>query len=221
METASQEEKKEVMETETTKTETSAPADVLKDYVVVNMEDVPASDSAEVTQSVPVAEAPSSETPAPSVEPSEPTTDGQPAAPKQPSTTEAPQHSTVPPTEVANGSTHLTNSTEMNSISNGGVSDSATDSSVDPLFSRKFVSNPNLAPDCDQSQKFTLVSYNILADCHIRKDSYPWQEEGKSRMEFRHKRLLQELQYLDADIVCLQEVEPDYYNNILAPTLKT
>lgn len=37
--------------------------------------------------------------------------------------------------------------------------------------------------------------------------------------DFRSATLLKELEYLDGDIVCLQEVSPSFYKNILAPAM--
>jgi hypothetical protein len=40
-----------------------------------------------------------------------------------------------------------------------------------PLFNRKIISNPSLSTvGCDPSKQFTVVSYNILAQCHLERN---------------------------------------------------
>ena len=90
-----------------------------------------------------------------------------------------------------------------------------------PLFQRQFVANSNIDSTlaADVARKFSVVSYNILADCHAPLSKYPWITPDHLSQEYRNKKLLQELQYLDADILCLQEVGSQYYENTLKPTM--
>jgi len=73
-------------------------------------------------------------------------------------------------------------------------------------------------------RSFTLVSYNILADVHAFKDcaNAPWMTPGLDewKMAHRHERFMSELAYLDADVICLQEVGTDYFHTTLLPALR-
>ncbi|XP_023219965.1 protein angel homolog 1-like isoform X1 [Centruroides sculpturatus] len=70
--------------------------------------------------------------------------------------------------------------------------------------------------------EFTLMSYNILAQkllednsllyCHCEPNILDW--------EYRSKNLLQEIQELQCDIICLQEVQDDHYYNLFKPFLE-
>ena len=92
----------------------------------------------------------------------------------------------------------------------------------DILFSRKF--QEVAATDAISGQSFSLVSYNILADYHAQRDYVPpggsWVSTEHLSIEYRHKRLMQELVWLDSDIICLQEVGTEYFSGTLQPALK-
>jgi mRNA deadenylase 3'-5' endonuclease subunit Ccr4 len=97
----------------------------------------------------------------------------------------------------------------------------------DPILSRTFVVNPAVSESVavGTSQSFSLVSYNVLADCHAQKDyagdRAPWITDEQLVMASRHKRILEELIYLDADVICLQEVAGDYLSDLLQPALES
>lgn len=52
-----------------------------------------------------------------------------------------------------------------------------------------------------------IVSYNILAPSYARRDRYPYTDANLLPWEARRDRLIERILELDADIVCLQEVE--------------
>ena len=90
------------------------------------------------------------------------------------------------------------------------------------IFHRTFLPNPSIPLNStDVSHRFSIVSYNILADCHMRKipNTYDYTEPQFLDQEYRHKLLIEELKYLDSDIVCMQEVGPDYFKNLLEPAM--
>ena len=94
-----------------------------------------------------------------------------------------------------------------------------------PLLHREYVANPAiLAGPADTARCFTLGSYNILADYHAQKDyghgRAPWLTAEQVALSSRHRRLIEELVYLDEDIICLQEVGGDYMHDTLQPTLE-
>jgi len=87
---------------------------------------------------------------------------------------------------------------------------------TDPLFSRKLLLNCD-SKDIDENHQFSVVSYNILADCHALRNptkSYPWLNEEQCKILYRHKRLFAEILHYDADILCLQEVSTDYFDKL-------
>ena len=86
----------------------------------------------------------------------------------------------------------------------------------DYMFTRQFICNPHGCKVDDQSKKFTFVSYNILADCHAQRSPYGWTTKEYLAQTFRHDLLLKELNNLDSDIVCFQEVGTAYYDILLS-----
>lgn len=58
---------------------------------------------------------------------------------------------------------------------------------------------------------FAVASYNVLADSYIRPDRYRNTPEAVLDSEWRHPALLRHVVELAADVVCLQEVEPDLF----------
>ncbi|KAL9959572.1 hypothetical protein ACROYT_G032903 [Oculina patagonica] len=77
--------------------------------------------------------------------------------------------------------------------------------------------------------EFSVVTYNILADyciqqTQMKRDCYSYcpnayllRAQGKS--SHRHKLFMAELQWLDSDIICLQEVDTPYFSEILKEEL--
>lgn len=99
---------------------------------------------------------------------------------------------------------------------NGACTDG---SPLEPLFRRSTKHAAVSEADQKESQ-FSIVSYNILADLHIpeHKDDvlYPFcLSEFKYKISgaasYRHKLLIKELQWLNGDILCLQEVDTWYF----------
>jgi mRNA deadenylase 3'-5' endonuclease subunit Ccr4 len=74
--------------------------------------------------------------------------------------------------------------------------------------------------DVTAGHVFSLMSYNILADCHTSSSTYPYRDSAHLDIQFRHKHLLKELRYLDCDVICLQEVGPGYFKDTLEPELQ-
>lgn len=70
----------------------------------------------------------------------------------------------------------------------------------------------------------SVVTYNILADFYLQPALANGRHQNCPKLHVapninktcpRHKLLLRELQWLNGDIVCLQEVDPPYFENIL------
>ncbi|XP_062599170.1 uncharacterized protein LOC134260634, partial [Saccostrea cucullata] len=91
----------------------------------------------------------------------------------------------------------------------------------DWVFNRRFIKNPAFQDDItDPAKQFSVVSYNILAQCHLERGDYSFTEPQFLAADHRYQKVLQELRYLDGDIVCLQEVEPGFYNDKLMAAMK-
>lgn len=70
---------------------------------------------------------------------------------------------------------------------------------------------------------FTLMSYNILADQLAQNHANLYQNSMDSEVmkwETRHARLIDEIQTLDCDILCLQEVQASHFEKYYKNTLQ-
>ncbi|KAI9106637.1 hypothetical protein K1719_022165 [Acacia pycnantha] len=92
------------------------------------------------------------------------------------------------------------------------------------VLPRSMVSTPNLCESsslCSTSLNdfiFSILSYNILSDIYIYLKSHKcplW----ALVWEYRRRNLLREIIKYDADIICLQEVQSDHFENFLKPEL--
>jgi mRNA deadenylase 3'-5' endonuclease subunit Ccr4 len=61
------------------------------------------------------------------------------------------------------------------------------------------------------AQSFRIASYNVLADSYVRPDWYPNVEPEVLRCARRRFALVERVARLDANIICLHEVEADAY----------
>lgn len=66
---------------------------------------------------------------------------------------------------------------------------------------------------------FTVLSYNILADAYATSDSYSYCPSWALSWPYRRQNLLREIVGYRADIVCLQEVQYDHFDEFFAPEL--
>jgi len=66
---------------------------------------------------------------------------------------------------------------------------------------------------------FTLLTYNLLAEIYATSDAYPYCSSWALPWNFRRRGILRELVNYRADILCLQEVQADHFENFLLPEL--
>ncbi|CAI0406493.1 unnamed protein product [Linum tenue] len=66
---------------------------------------------------------------------------------------------------------------------------------------------------------FTVLSYNILADAYATSESYAYCPSWALSWAYRRQNLLREIVGYRADIVCLQEVQNDHFEEFFAPEL--
>ncbi|XP_071112326.1 microtubule-associated protein futsch-like [Haliotis cracherodii] len=221
----------------------SADEDLTSGYVIISMDDVPPTDSAMVKEALPnhtnqtEVKVPDSRSEEESME-----VDGVPAVPEQ-SKVPAPAAPAAPAvtSDIANGTSQQSSKSDCHpSADSTPVTSQPIDNAkeltksepvipkplrtFDPspdIFHRTCVRNPNIdLSSITSSNKFSVASYNILAECHRLKGDYSYTDDKYLEQEFRHQLLLRELEYLDADILCLQEVNPKYYATLLQPALQ-
>ncbi len=58
---------------------------------------------------------------------------------------------------------------------------------------------------------FTVATYNVLATAYIKPEWYPGVPDHLLRPDTRVPALVRYVEALDADVLCLQEVEPDVF----------
>ncbi|XP_030448950.1 carbon catabolite repressor protein 4 homolog 1-like [Syzygium oleosum] len=69
------------------------------------------------------------------------------------------------------------------------------------------------------SGTFTVLSYNILADVYASSEFYSYCPSWALSWQYRRQNLLREIVGYRADIVCLQEVQSDHFEEFFAPEL--
>eukprot|EP00897_Mesotaenium_endlicherianum_P005897 jgi/Mesen1/5335/ME000267S04483 len=67
---------------------------------------------------------------------------------------------------------------------------------------------------------FTLLSYNVLADLYASSEMYSYCPSWALSWAYRRQNLLRELLGYHADILCLQEVQSDHFEEFFAPELE-
>nr|GMC79429.1 carbon catabolite repressor protein 4 homolog 1-like [Ipomoea batatas]GMC79451.1 carbon catabolite repressor protein 4 homolog 1-like [Ipomoea batatas]GMC88737.1 carbon catabolite repressor protein 4 homolog 1-like [Ipomoea batatas] len=69
------------------------------------------------------------------------------------------------------------------------------------------------------SESFTVLSYNILSDAYASSEIYNYCPSWALSWTYRRQNLLREIVGYRADIVCLQEVQNDHFEEFFAPEL--
>jgi len=65
-----------------------------------------------------------------------------------------------------------------------------------------------------------VATYNVLAEIYATAHAYPYCERWALDWSYRTKIVVQELLEADADVVCLQEVQRDHFEQALEPAMK-
>ncbi|KAF2144406.1 uncharacterized protein K452DRAFT_222584 [Aplosporella prunicola CBS 121167] len=71
----------------------------------------------------------------------------------------------------------------------------------------------------DPKDKFLVLSYNTLCDKYATQSQYGYTPSAALSWEHRRELILQEVRARDADIVCLQEVDSESYNEYFRASL--
>ncbi|CAK9199439.1 unnamed protein product [Sphagnum troendelagicum] len=67
---------------------------------------------------------------------------------------------------------------------------------------------------------FTVLSYNVLADLYATSDMYSYCPPWALSWAYRRQNLLREIVNYRADILCLQEVQSDHFEEFFSPELE-
>ena len=78
---------------------------------------------------------------------------------------------------------------------------------------------PPLAPTSPGSPRFTVLTYNLLADLYATPDAFWYVPPWALAWGYRRQNLVRELIAANADILCLQEVQSTHFADFLAPEL--
>nr|GMD90542.1 carbon catabolite repressor protein 4 homolog 1-like [Ipomoea batatas] len=78
---------------------------------------------------------------------------------------------------------------------------------------------PDLGGRISSSGTFTVLSYNILSDSYATSELYSYCPSWALSWTYRRQNLLREIVGYRADIVCLQEVQSDHFEEFFAPEL--
>jgi CCR4-NOT transcription complex subunit 6 len=84
---------------------------------------------------------------------------------------------------------------------------------------RRLVALGPPVPTYVQKSRFTVLTYNILADLYTTTQQFPTSEPFALQWQYRRQLILKELAMYDADIVCLQEVQSTSFHEDLKPEM--
>ncbi len=101
------------------------------------------------------------------------------------------------------------------------------------IFSEPVLSSPTAPPkrnlltipgagagNLASAVRFRVVSYNVLAEIYATKQAYPYCDAWNLSWPFRRRVILAELEEAQGDVVCLQEVQADYYEAHVGPMMR-
>ena len=81
------------------------------------------------------------------------------------------------------------------------------------------VGKPGTARTNSSRIGFTILTYNVLAEIYATPDAYPYCASWALPWNYRRRNILRELANYRADVMCLQEVQADHFENFLEPEL--
>mmetsp|Transcript_34618 Transcript_34618/g.83631 ORF Transcript_34618/g.83631 Transcript_34618/m.83631 type:complete len:632 (+) Transcript_34618:486-2381(+) len=87
----------------------------------------------------------------------------------------------------------------------------------DPL-KRSLVTSKS-ASSASGGARFRIVSYNVLAEIYATQQQYPYCDIWALSWEYRFHNIMREVVDASPDIVCLQEVQADHYENHMYATM--
>ena len=151
----------------------------LSDYVVIDMKDVPDSQSSEVAQSLPKEHEDSNSNNV------EATIDEEVKSTEPCATVEDTAPSQMETNQNGDEPQPLSNACEPARVNSN---DTASVTEKDPLVNRQLVMNPTFSGNFMTGAPFTIATYNILAECHMKRANYYWVPSQYMDITYRHKR---------------------------------
>ncbi|KAI8086105.1 Endonuclease/exonuclease/phosphatase [Halteromyces radiatus] len=79
--------------------------------------------------------------------------------------------------------------------------------------------NENIS-DSEAEERFTVLSYNTLCPKYVNDQKYGYTPAWALEWDYRKELLFSEINDIDADILCLQEVAMDDFESVFTPYLK-
>lgn len=89
-----------------------------------------------------------------------------------------------------------------------------------PISSMDGMSGLDLESRTPAAGTFTVLSYNVLADLYATSEMYSYCPPWGLSWTYRKQNLLREIVGYRADILCLQEVQSDHFDEFFAPELE-
>eukprot|EP01038_Epipyxis_sp_PR26KG_P004098 gene4098-5846_t len=86
-----------------------------------------------------------------------------------------------------------------------------------PPPKRSLLTIPNAGTGLSAAIRFRVISYNILAEIYATKQAFPYCDTWSLAWPYRKTLLLAELEEMQGDLVCLQEVQADHFEQHLQP----
>lgn len=77
---------------------------------------------------------------------------------------------------------------------------------------RKLVT-PNAGPKGGNGPRFRTVTYNVLAEIYATQQQYPYTDFWALSWDYRFQNMLREILDANPDVICLQEIQADHYEN--------
>ncbi|KAG8091586.1 hypothetical protein GUJ93_ZPchr0012g20303 [Zizania palustris] len=100
-----------------------------------------------------------------------------------------------------------------------GVLSTAGSGSMSNLGQNPGVNNGPVPFYPSGTDKNSVLSYNILADAYATSDSYSYCPTWALSWTYRRQNLMREIIGYHADIICLQEVQLNHFEDVFAPEL--
>ena len=85
---------------------------------------------------------------------------------------------------------------------------------------RHLVTTPSPNSTVTTGARFRVVSYNILAELYATKQAYPYCDSWSLAWPYRRAMIEQEIEEAQGDVVCLQEVQADHYEQHINPFMQ-
>lgn len=89
-----------------------------------------------------------------------------------------------------------------------------------PINAVDGIANLELEGRTAASGTFTVLSYNVLSDLYATSDMYSYCPPWALSWPYRRQNLLREIVGYQADILCLQEVQSDHFEEFFSPELE-